>query len=78
MQVGGGESAVGGQIGEANQSSHQGELSLVVELEPRHPLAARRDRGLDQLAQLAPIEESFQDVLPDVEIILGDGVELGP
>ena len=32
---------------------------------------------MGELPQLAPLEKGFQDVLLEVEIILGDGVELG-
>ncbi len=46
----GGEGIASGNVGEAHQRVHQGELSRVVELEAGDALSRRRDGRLGELA----------------------------
>src|ERR1700732_1843415 len=49
----------------------------MIELQPGDPSAAGEDSGLAELAKLAAIDEGFQDVLLNVEVVVGDGGKLG-
>ena len=70
--VGGGEGISSCDVCKAYERMHQGELPRVIELEARNPLSRRRDCRLRELSQLAAIDEGFQDILLDVEVIIVD------
>src|SRR5438874_5160480 len=72
MQVGRGEGAPRGNVGEADQGVHEGELAGMVELEPRDALAVGEEGRGGERAELAAIDERLQDVLLDVEVLVDD------
>ena len=45
----------------------------MIELQAGNPFAVGEDRGLAELAKLAAIDEGFQNVLLNVEVIVDDG-----
>ena len=55
--------------------SHQGQLSWVVEFEPRDAFTAGKDSGLGQVVELTSVDKAFQDVLLDVKIVVANGRE---
>jgi hypothetical protein len=73
MELPHGEGIAGCNLGEADQRVHHGELSWVIELEPRDAFAIREARGFRELPQLAAVDEGLEDVLLDGEIAVGDG-----
>ena len=73
----GGKGVAVGDVGEAHERVHQGELPRVVELEAGDALARRRDRRLREPAQLAAIDEGLQNVLLYVQVVVidrGEGI----
>ena len=72
VEIGRGESAVGGDIGEPHQRGHHGELPRVIELETGYPPAVGKNLGLGELAQLTAVDEYFQDILLDVVVVVDD------
>jgi hypothetical protein len=55
---------------------HQGQLARMIELQPRNTFAVRQDRRLGQPSQLPAVDEGFEDVLLDRQVVVGDGAEL--
>ena len=47
----------------------------MIEFQTGDAFAVGQDGGLSELAQLAAVDKSLQDVLLDVEISVGDGGE---
>ena len=73
----GGESVGGRDVGEAHEGVHERQLSGMVEFEAGDASAVRQDGGLGELAELPAIHEGLQDVLLDVEVVVDDGGKLG-
>ena len=65
-------SGAGGDIGEAHQSVHQRQLPRVIELEARDALSVGQGGGRSQFLELAAIDESFQDVLLGIVVVVND------
>src|SRR4029077_13489521 len=61
------EGIAAGNVGEAHERMHQGELARVVKLEPGNALSRRGDRRFGEPAQLTAIDEGLQNVLLDIE-----------
>jgi len=78
VQFCGGKGAFGGDVGEAQQSVHQGQLPRVIELQAGNPFAVGQDRGLAELVKLAAIDEGFENVLLNVEVVVDDRGKLLP
>ena len=74
MKIASAEAVGSGHIGEAHQSVHQGQLSGMIELESRDALAAWQDSWRSQSFELVAVDKSLQDVLLDIEVVVGDGV----
>ena len=70
MEFGSREAVAGGDVTEAHESVHEGELPRIVELEAGNALSGGGDRRLRQLSQLPSIKERFDDVLLDVHIVV--------
>ncbi len=70
------EGVAGDKVGEANQGMHQGKLSRVIELQPRYPLAVGQHCGLSQFPELTSIDEGLQNILLNVEVVVGDSRHL--
>jgi hypothetical protein len=51
---------------------HEGELPGIVELKAGNAFSGGRNRRLRQLSQLPAVDEAFDDVLLDVEVIVVD------
>ena len=60
---------------EAHKGVHERELPWIVELEARGALSRGGDRRLRQPLQLPTINEGFEDILLDVEVVVVDGRE---
>jgi hypothetical protein len=58
IKFGGGEGVAGGDVSEANQGVHKGQLSWVVEFEPRDALTAGKDSGLGEVMELASVNKA--------------------
>ncbi len=67
-----GKGAFGGDVGEAQQGVHQGQLPRMIELQTGNPFAVGEDRGLAELAELAAIDKGFENVLLNVEVVVDD------
>ena len=61
------------QIPREVASQHEGQLSWVVEFESRDTFTAGKHRGLGQVMELASIDETLQDILLNVKIVVADG-----
>lgn len=61
-----------GDVREAHQGMHQGQLPRVIELQTRDAFAVREDSGLAEVPQLATIEEGFQDVLLNIQVVVNN------
>lgn len=72
VEIGSGESRAGGDVGEAYQSMHEGELPRMVELQAGDSLSVGRGGGLSQFLELASIDKSFQDVLLGVVVVVNE------
>ena len=72
MEFGSGEGIAGCDVGEAYERVHQGKLPRVIELEAGNALSGRRDGRFRELSQLAAIDEGFQNILLDVEVVIVD------
>jgi hypothetical protein len=59
VQFCGGEGAFRGDVGEAHESVHHGQLPRMVELEAGNAFAVGSQSGLAELAELAAIDEGF-------------------
>ena len=73
IKFGGGEGVAGSDVSEAYQSVHEGQLSWVVEFEPRDAFTAGKHGGLGQVMELASVNKALQDILLNVKIIVADG-----
>lgn len=76
MQFCPGEGALGGDVGETQESVHEGELPRMIELQAGNAFAVGKEGGLTELAELAAIDEGLQDVLLDIEVVVDDGGKL--
>ena len=59
-------------VREAHQSMHQGQLPRMIQLQTRDAFAVREDGGLAEVPQLTAIEEGFQDVLLNIQIVVNN------
>ena len=50
----------------------------MIELQAGNPFAVGEDGGLTELAKLAAIDEGFENVLLNVEVVVDDGGKLLP
>ena len=66
------EGITGGDVREADEGMHQGELARMIELEAGNAFAIRQARGFGELAQLSAVDERFRDVLLEGEIAVDD------
>jgi len=48
----------------------------MIELQAGNPFAVRQDSGLAELVKLATIDEGFENVLLNVEVVVDDGGKL--
>src|SRR5260370_2033550 len=55
---------------------HEGQLPSVIELQTGDAFAVREDGGLAEVSQLAAIEEGFQDVLLNIQVVVNNRGEL--
>ena len=61
-----------GNVCEAHERMHEGELPRVIELEARNAFACRGDRRFDKFSKLAAIDKGFKDILLHIEIVVVD------
>jgi hypothetical protein len=73
MEVSHGEGIAGGDVGEADERVHDGQLSRVVELEARNPFPVGQAGGFGELAQLPAVHERLEDVLLDRLVAIRHG-----
>jgi hypothetical protein len=73
IKFGGGEGVAGSDVSEAYQGVHEGQLSWVVEFEPRDAFTTGKHGGLGQFVELASVNKALQDVLLNVKIVFADG-----
>jgi hypothetical protein len=73
MEVLGREGIASGNVVEPDESVHECELPRVIEFEPRHAFAIGEVGRFGEMAQLAAIDERFENVLLDGEVAVGDG-----
>src|SRR6201984_2444818 len=76
IKLGGGEGVARSDVSEAYQGVHEGQLSWVVEFEPRDAFTTGKDSGLCQVMQLASVDKALQDVLLNIKIVVANGGEL--
>src|SRR5215469_11998015 len=57
VDFGSGEGIAGGNVCEAHEGTHEGELPRVIELEARNAFARRGDRRFGKYSQLAAIDK---------------------
>lgn len=57
---------------ERDQIVHQGKLARMIELEARYAVASCRNGRFSQFAQLTAVDESLQDILLNVPVVLID------
>ena len=72
VDFGSGEGIAGGNVCEAHERTHEGELPRVIELEARNAFARRGDRRFGKFSQLAAIDKGFKDILLHIEIVVVD------
>ena len=72
----GGKGVTGSDMGEAQQGMHEGELPGMIQFQAGNALAVGQQGRLAELAELAPIDEGFQDVLLPIEVVVDDRGEL--
>jgi hypothetical protein len=72
MDLAGAEGAGGGDLGEADQGMHQGQLPGVVELEAGDAFAGCGESRFGELLKLPAIDKRLEDILLDVEVVVGD------
>ena len=63
-------------LAKAHQSVHQGQLARVVEFEAGNAFSGGQNRGFGKLSKLAAIDESFENVLLHIEVVVVDGCHL--
>ena len=67
-----GEAIAGGDVREAHEGVHQGELAGVIEPQSWNAFPCRSNGRFSESLQLAAIDEGLQDVLLHIEIIVVD------
>lgn len=72
----GGESRSCSDMGKPHQGLHQGELSRRVQPQSRDALSRGIDGGSRELTQLSSVDKGLENVLLDIEIVLGNVVKL--
>ena len=67
IKFGSSEDVAGGDVSEAYQGVHEGQLSWVVEFEPLDAFTTGKDSGLGEVMELAPVNKALQDVLLNIK-----------
>lgn len=75
-QVGGREGLPAEDVGEAEVAGINASLARAIELESGDASATRQDGRVAEVAQLAAVDEGFEDVLLVVQVGVDDGIEL--
>ena len=75
IKLGGGEGVARSDVSEAYQGVHEGQLSWVVEFEPRDAFTTGKHGGLCQFVELASVNKALQDVLLNIKIVVANGRE---
>ncbi len=70
-----GEGIAGSDVGEAHERLHERELPAVIELQARDAFAAGQHGSLAELSKRSTVYKGFQDVLPHIEIPVGDPLQ---
>ena len=52
---------------------HQSQLARMIQLQTRNAFAVGQEGGLAEFPQLAAIDEGFQNVLLNLQVVVGDG-----
>jgi len=73
IKFGGGEGVASSDVSEANQGVHEGQLSWMVEFEPRDAFTTGKHGGLCQFVELASVNKALQDVLLNIKIVIANG-----
>src|SRR5947208_15710701 len=73
--VAGSEGAFGGEVAEAHQGVHEGELPRLVELQTRNASAVGKQRGLGELTKFLAVHKGFQDILLHFQIAVDDAMK---
>src|ERR1700751_5278136 len=76
IKLGGGEGVARSDVSEAYQGVHEGQLSWVVEFEPRDAFTTGKHGGLCQFVELASVNKALQDVLLNIKVVVANGGEL--
>src|ERR1700758_3581125 len=76
IKLGGGEGVARSDVSEAYQGVHEGQLSWVVEFEPRDAFTTGKHGGLCQFVELASVNKALQDVLLNIKGVVANGGEL--
>ena len=76
IKLSSGKGIAGSDVSEANQGVHEGQLSWVVEFEPRDAFTTGKHGGLCQFVELASVNKALQDVLLNIKIVVANGGEL--
>jgi len=72
IEIGSGEGGAGSDVGIADQSMHQRQLPRVIELKAGDALSLGQGGGGNEFLELAAIDESFQDVLLSIVVVVND------
>ena len=67
-----GKAIAGGDVREAHEGVHQGELAGMIDPQSRNAFPCRSNGRFGEPSQLAAIDEGFEDILLHVEIIVVD------
>src|SRR6201984_2404997 len=73
IKLGGGEGVARSDVSEAYQGVHEGQLSWVVDVEPRDAFTTGKHGGLCQFVELASVNKALQDVLLNIKIVVANG-----
>ena len=76
VDVGGGVGAPGGDVGKAHESMHEASWRGRSSLRPRNAYPVGQQRWFGESPESTAVQESFQDVLLDIEIVVDDGRHL--
>ena len=76
MDFTGDKGAGHGDLGEADQSMHQGQLPGIVEFEARNAFAGQGAGRSGEMLKLPAIDKRLDDILLDVEVVVVDRREL--
>src|SRR5204863_254096 len=74
VQVAGGEGAFGGEVAEAHQGVHEGQLSGLIQLQTRDAPAVGKKCRLGELAKFLAVHKGFQNILLHLQIAVDDAV----